>query len=34
MAVAPAPRTLWRHADFLMLWTGQTISLAGSQVAR
>jgi MFS family permease len=23
---------LWRHADFLKLWSGQTISLAGSQV--
>lgn len=23
---------LWRHPDFLKLWTGQTISLAGSQV--
>ncbi len=24
--------SLWRHPDFLKLWTGQTISLAGSQV--
>lgn len=24
--------SLWRHADFLKLWTGQTISLIGSQV--
>lgn len=23
---------LWRHADFLKLWTGQTISVIGSQV--
>ncbi len=23
---------LWRHADFVKLWTGQTISLIGSQV--
>src|SRR5215831_5615645 len=32
MAVTSATRTLWRHADFLKLWTGQTISMAGSQV--
>jgi MFS family permease len=25
-------RTLWRHGDFMRLWTGQTISLIGSQV--
>jgi len=25
-------RTLWRHGDFMRLWTGQTISLVGSQV--
>lgn len=24
--------SLWRHRDFLKLWTGQTISLVGSQV--
>src|SRR5258706_11594148 len=24
--------SLWRHPDFLKLWAGQTISLAGSQV--
>jgi Na+/melibiose symporter-like transporter len=24
--------SLWRHADFLKLWSGQTVSLAGSQV--
>jgi len=24
--------TLWRHGDFMRLWTGQTISLIGSQV--
>ena len=23
---------LWRHADFVKLWAGQTISLIGSQV--
>lgn len=26
------PGALWRHGDFLRLWTGQTISLLGSQV--
>jgi len=25
------PDTLWRHRDFLLLWTGQTISVFGSQ---
>ncbi len=25
------PDTLWRHRDFLKLWTGQTISVFGSQ---
>lgn len=25
------PHTLWRHRDFLLLWTGQTISVFGSQ---
>ena len=30
---APAP-SLWRHADFLKLWTGQTISELGSVVTR
>ncbi len=29
-----APQTLWRHADFLKLWTGQTISEMGSVVTR
>src|SRR5436189_317023 len=27
-----APRSLWRHREFMKLWTGQTISLIGSQV--
>ena len=27
-----ASRGLWRHPNFLKLWTGQTISMAGSQV--
>jgi predicted MFS family arabinose efflux permease len=26
------PASLWRHRDFLKLWTGQTVSLVGSQV--
>lgn len=29
---AYASKTLWRHGPFLRLWTGQTISLIGSQV--
>ena len=29
-----ASRSLWRHADFLKLWTGQTISELGSVVTR
>ena len=28
------PRSLWRHADFLKLWTGQTISELGSRITR
>ena len=28
------PASLWRHADFLKLWTGQTISEFGSVVTR
>jgi MFS family permease len=28
------PPSLWRHADFLKLWTGQTISELGSVVTR
>src|SRR3989454_12660283 len=27
----PGARSLWRHPDFLKLWTGQTISQAGTQ---
>lgn len=27
-----ASRGLWRHPNFLKLWTGQTVSMAGSQV--
>jgi len=25
-------RSLWQHRDFLKLWTGQTLSLFGSQI--
>jgi MFS family permease len=28
------PPTLWRHADFMKLWVGQTISLFGSALSR
>ncbi|HVO43221.1 MAG TPA: MFS transporter [Aggregatilineales bacterium] len=27
-----APVSLWRHRDFMKLWTGETISLLGSQI--
>src|SRR5690348_1192769 len=27
-------RNLWRHADFMRLWSGQTISLFGSTITR
>lgn len=30
----PRPPSLWRHPDFLKLWTGQTLSLVGSQVTQ
>jgi MFS family permease len=29
---APRPSSLWRHGDFMKLWTGQSISQLGSQV--
>src|SRR5262249_24515006 len=29
--VAPS-ESLWRHADFLKLWAGQTVSLFGSEI--
>jgi Major Facilitator Superfamily len=32
MHVRLKPGSLWRHGDFLKLWTGQTISLVGSQI--
>src|SRR5438445_3587358 len=28
----PPRHSLWRHGDFVRMWTGQTISLLGSQV--
>lgn len=31
---APEPATLWRHADFLKLWGGQTLAMFGAQVTR
>ncbi|HEU5230864.1 MAG TPA: MFS transporter [Ktedonobacteraceae bacterium] len=31
MNTTPSPK-LWRHADFLKLWTGSTVSLFGSQI--
>jgi MFS family permease len=30
--LAPPPDSLWRHRDFLLFWSGETISLFGSQV--
>lgn len=32
-AVQNAPRSLWGHKDFLKLWTGETVSLFGSQIS-
>jgi predicted MFS family arabinose efflux permease len=32
MVAQPPPRSLWRQGDFMKLWTGETISLAGSAV--
>jgi hypothetical protein len=31
MAAEPG-RSLWRHGDFMKLWTAETISQLGSQV--
>jgi MFS family permease len=31
-AAATTPDSLWRHADFMKLWTGETVSVFGSQV--
>jgi hypothetical protein len=31
--LSPRPRrTLWRHRDFMMLWSGQTVSQMGSAI--
>lgn len=30
----PEPRSLWRHRDFLKLWSGQSISELGSRITR
>ncbi len=30
----PAPGTLWRHRNFLLLWSGQTVSEVGSAVTQ
>lgn len=32
MVAQPLPRSLWRQGDFMKLWIGETISLAGSAV--
>ncbi|MBO0708071.1 MAG: MFS transporter, partial [Candidatus Dormibacteraeota bacterium] len=32
MPSPPRPPSLWRHADFLKLWGGQSISQVGTQV--
>ena len=33
-AAAPRRRSLWRHRDFMKLWTGQTISQLGDEVTQ
>jgi MFS family permease len=30
--IKPKPRSLWRHRDFMLLWTGQSVSEIGSSV--
>jgi MFS family permease len=32
--VTTASRSLWRHADFMKIWTAATVSLMGSQVSQ
>ncbi len=34
LAVVIETPSLWRHADFMKLWTGQTVSALGSVVTR
>lgn len=34
VSAAGARRTLWRHADYMKLWSAATISLMGSQVSQ
>ena len=34
LAAERAPRSLWRHRDFLKLWIGETVSEFGSQVTQ
>ena len=29
-----APKSLWRHRDFMFLWSGQTVSELGSNVSQ
>ena len=33
-SAAPKRRSLWRHGDFMRLWTGQTISQLGDEVTQ
>lgn len=32
--MAPAPTSLWRHRDFLLLWSGETTSQVGTRVGQ
>jgi MFS family permease len=32
--MAAAPRSLWRHGDFVRLWAGQSVSRLGTEVSR
>ncbi|GLZ75503.1 MFS transporter [Actinorhabdospora filicis] len=34
MTAATGVRSLWRHGDFMRLWSAQTLSLAGTQVTQ
>jgi MFS family permease len=34
MQIAPGPRDLWRHGDFLRLWAAQAVSAFGSRITR